>query len=260
MADTTAVPNVQLAMPDINAIQTIRLPPAFCIESYNMAGRAGYRLFGTIEEEAHPVNVCIIKAKKHNDMYFQIINDTAHILHNRTTWRQTLARKGQGRINRLAKWRHTGTSLKHDDIEYPVIRIKSYNTITPAIQNESFIPIINNNQATRVVTPPAPAAPVPQAPRIMNLPTRTVPPPLQPVIDVIPQHAIKLILLGALIEGEICPITTNDITLENGAVTTCFHLFDKDAINRWLNSPASRRECPVCKDSCVSYSMNVTPA
>ena len=260
MADTTAVPNVQLAMPDINAIQTIRLPPAFCIESYNMAGRAGYRLFGTIEEEAHPVNVCIIKAKKHNDMYFQIINDTAHILHNRTTWRQTLARKGQGRINRLAKWRHTGTSLKHDDIEYPVIRIKSYNTITPAIQNESFIPIINNNQATRVVTPPAPAAPVPQAPRILNPPTRTVPPPLQPIIDIIPQHAIKLILLGALIEGEICPITTNDITLENGAVTTCFHLFDKDAINRWLNTPGSRRECPVCKDSCVSYSMNVTPA
>ena len=254
MADTTVVPNVQLAMPDINAIQTIPLPPAFCIESYDMTGRAGYRLFGTIEEEAQPVNICIIKAKKHNNMYFQIINNTAHILNNRTTWRQTLARKGQGRVNRLAKWRHTGTSLKHDDIEYPVIRIKSYNTITPAIQNESFIPIVNNNQATRVVTPPAPVAP---AARNMTPPTRSVPPPLQPVIDVIPQHAIKLILLGALIEGETCPITTNDITLENGAVTTCFHLFDKDAINQWLNTPASRGECPVCKDSCKSYSMNI---
>jgi len=254
MADTTAVQNVQLAMPDINAIQTLRLPPAFCVESYNIAGRAGYSILGTVEEEAQPLNICIIKTKKHNDMYFQIINDTAHILHNRTTWRQTLTRKGQGRLNRLAKWRHTGTSLKHDDIEYPVIRIKSQNTIIPALGNDSFIPIINNNQATRVVAPPAPAAP-----RNMNPPTRSIPPPLQPLIDVIPQHAIKLILLGALIEGETCPITTNDITVENGAVTSCFHLFDKDAINQWLNSPASRRECPVCKDSCVSYSMNVTP-
>ena len=253
MADTTAVPNVQLAMPDINAIQTIPLPPAFCVESYK-GERAGYSFFGSVEEEVQPVNICIIKAKKHNDMYFQIINDTAHILHNRTTWRQTLARKGQGHVNRLAKWRHTGTSLKHDDIEYPVLRIKSQNTIVPVIANESFIPIINNNQATRVVTPPAPVAP---AARNMNPPTRTVPPPLQPVIDVIPQHAIKLILLGALIEGETCPITTNDITLENGAVTTCFHLFDKGAINQWLNTPASRGECPVCKDSCKSYSMNV---
>ena len=109
MADTTAVPNVQLAMTDINAIQTLRLPPAFCVESYR--GRAGYSFFGSVEEEVQPVNVCIIKAKKHNDMYFQIINDTAHILHNRTTWRQTLTRKGNGRLNRLAKWRHTGTSL-----------------------------------------------------------------------------------------------------------------------------------------------------
>lgn len=253
MADTTAVQNVQLAMPDINAIQTLRLPPAFCVESYNIAGRAGYSILGTVEEEAQPLNICIIKTKKHNDMYFQIINDTAHILHNRTTWRQTLTRKGQGRLNRLAKWRHTGTSLKHDDIEYPVIRIKSQNTIIPALGNDSFIPIINNNQATRVVAPPAPAAP-----RNMNPPTRSIPPPLQPLIDVIPQHAIKLILLGALIEGEICPITTNDITLVNGAVTTCFHLFDKDAINQWLNTPASRGECPVCKDSCVSYSMNLS--
>lgn len=239
MADTTATPNVQLPVPDNNAIQTLRLPPAFCIESYNMTGRAGYSILGTVEEEAQPLNVCIIKTKKHNDMYFQIINDTAHILHNRTTWRQTLTRKGQGRLNRLAKWRHTGTSLKHDDIEYPVIRIKSQNTIIPALGNDSFIPIINNNQATRV-----PLAP-------------SIPPPLQPTIDVIPQHAIKLILLGALIEGETCPITTNDITLETGAVTSCFHLFDKDAINQWLNTPASRRECPVCKDSCKSYSMNL---
>jgi hypothetical protein len=253
MADTTAVPNVQLAMTDINAITTVSLPPAFCIESIRN-GRAGYSFFGTVEEEVQPVNVFVIKPKSHQDMYFQIINDTARILLNRTTWRQTLTRKSQGRLNRLATWRHTGACLKYDDIEYPVLRVQNSIAIIPLIKDQSFIPIVNNNQATRVITPPIH---IPPTTRNMTPPTRSVPPPLQPIIDVIPQHAIKLILLGALIEGEICPITTNDITLMNGAVTTCFHLFDKDAINQWLNTPASRGECPVCKDSCVSYSMNI---
>ena len=115
MADTNAVPNVELTMNDNNAMTTVSLPPAFCVESYR--GRTGYSFFGTVEEQVAPVNVFIIKPKKHNDMYFQIINDTAHILHNRTTWRDTLTRKGNGRLNRLAKWRHTGTSLKHNDID-----------------------------------------------------------------------------------------------------------------------------------------------
>jgi hypothetical protein len=129
MADTTAVQNVQLEMPNINAIQTIRLPPAFCVESYNIAGRAGYSFFGSIEEEAQPINVCIINTKKHNDMYFQIINDTAHILHNRTTWRQILTRKAKGRLNRLAKWRHTGTSLKTNanDIDFNIANLFVFN-------------------------------------------------------------------------------------------------------------------------------------
>lgn len=253
MADTTALPNVQFAMTDINATTTVSLPSAFCIESYRN-GRAGYGFFGTVEEEVQPVNVFVIKPKSHQDMYFQIINDTTRVLLNRTTWRQTLTRKSQGRLNRLATWRHTGACLKHDDIEYPVLRIQNSIAVIPLIQNQSFIPIVNNNQATPVVAPPRPIHP---STRNMTPPTRSGPPPLQPLIDIIPQHAIKLILLGALIEGETCPITTNDITLTNGAVTSCFHLFDKDAINQWLNTPASRGECPVCKDSCKSYSMNV---
>lgn len=236
----------------------VNLPPSFCVE-ITLDGRNGYTYLRTTEQAVAQTEgpqgpeglttLFIINNKSHDDRYFRIISDTAHILQNRTTWRNTLTRKGNGNIQRVATWRCTGVSLKYTsatnlDLYYPVIKFRNTLAVIPVVSIRSFIPLINPVPA--VV--PTPIQPVP-IPAIV----------MQPIIigrDEIPQHAIKLMLLGAIIEGEICPITTDEITIENGAITSCFHLFERTALSRWLQLPASRNMCPVCKNECNMYAMN----
>ena len=238
----------------------LNLPAAFCVETI-IDGRHGYAYLRTNEQAVPqiegpqgpegPTTLFIINNKNHDNKYFRVINDTAHILQNRSIWRNTLTRKGNGHIQRIAAWRFTGVTLKYTaatglDFDYQVIKFRNTQAVIPVASIRSFIPLVNQ--------PAVPGAPA--VPAVPAVPEDIIVPALHYDIQDIPQHAIKLILLGAIIEGEACPITTDEITIENGAITSCFHLFEKTALSRWLQLPASRNMCPVCKSKCNIYTMN----
>ena len=63
----------------------------------------------------------------------------------------------------------------------------------------------------------------------------------------IPKDIASLIAKNAETNSVICPITMDPINSNNCSVTSCYHLFDTDAINTWLNSNPS---CPICKQTC----------
>jgi hypothetical protein len=60
----------------------------------------------------------------------------------------------------------------------------------------------------------------------------------------IPRHIFKVFVEAAIAKKETCPITMEEITMENVAITPCGHLFDKTALQVSLRS---RNTCPQCR-------------
>jgi hypothetical protein len=57
-----------------------------------------------------------------------------------------------------------------------------------------------------------------------------------------------LVIQDAIKQELSCPITINPFTLETAAcVAPCYHVFDKDAITRWLET---KNTCPECREQC----------
>jgi hypothetical protein len=80
------------------------------------------------------------------------------------------------------------------------------------------------------------------------LPTVQAVAPLVP-LKPIPKRIAWLIAEEA--KAETCPILAEPISPITAAVTTCFHVFDHDAINEWfVRNPVNTR-CPVCRDICL---------
>jgi len=103
------------------------------------------------------------------------------------------------------------------------------------------------------VAPVAPVAPVvPVAPVAPVVP---VAPVINYTIQKIPQHIVMALLRDAAMQEEICPITSEELDVTNGAITSCFHLFEKNAIMKWLLTPNSHNKCPVCNTPCNSYTL-----
>ena len=75
-------------------------------------------------------------------------------------------------------------------------------------------------------------------------------------ISTIPQHAVRAFLTHAALIEEQCSITGESIDIANGAITTCFHTFQKDAIARWLSMPNSQDKCPVCNTKCNMFTLD----
>jgi len=60
----------------------------------------------------------------------------------------------------------------------------------------------------------------------------------------IPKHILKVFIEDAISKNSICPITMEPLTLENASITSCGHLFDKEALCLSLNSC---KKCPMCR-------------
>ncbi len=61
----------------------------------------------------------------------------------------------------------------------------------------------------------------------------------------IPEHVGKLLMDHARGTGDSCPITAVPFKeISNLTVTSCFHIFDSQALNRWRQEHTS---CPVCR-------------
>jgi len=67
----------------------------------------------------------------------------------------------------------------------------------------------------------------------------------------LPPHVANIVLADAISKNEICPISSETITRENGSVTSCGHVFCKESIDRWLSTRDSKGMCPVCKQVCL---------
>ena len=64
----------------------------------------------------------------------------------------------------------------------------------------------------------------------------------------IPEFVASALLQQAIQKEECCPISMEDLTTENATVTSCYHIFNHESLQNWLETNTS---CPVCKQSCV---------
>jgi len=230
-----------------------QIPERFAIRMF-WRGRNGFGLFRSLNHETDRDNnnkpIVIFSRLAHNDYFYNITVTDAN-----NVWQTRTGVKQGGNVRSQFDWKYNLESLVNDrhHLIYPIIKLTPVATV-PILQSINFIPIVERaptNQIEQAHVPlhiPAPVIPIPQEPiRILHN--------KYPIQD-IPQHAIRCLLQGAVILGEICPISNNDIDIENGAVTTCFHIFDKTYIHRWLIMPNSRDKCPVCNAPCNMYTLN----
>jgi len=114
------------------------------------------------------------------------------------------------------------------------------------LQRLAPIPVV---AAAPVAPAPAPAAPVvarvPRPVAAGAVPRNIILP------EKIPQRIAWIVAEDACKRSEDCSITLDPITPITAAVTSCFHVFDADAIAKWLEStPGSL--CPMCKKAAVA--------
>ena len=97
----------------------------------------------------------------------------------------------------------------------------------------------------------------PPVPNLWILAPLVVPAPLQqaPIVEhirnlkEIPQRIAWIIAEDASRNKDNCPITLEPISPLTAAVTSCYHVFDANAIAYWFETHS---ECPVCKTSCIT--------
>lgn len=63
----------------------------------------------------------------------------------------------------------------------------------------------------------------------------------------LPAFVARALLRDAIASEQVCPITMDPLTEGAATVTTCFHVFDREAIAVWRTRTAA---CPVCKQVC----------
>ena len=93
------------------------------------------------------------------------------------------------------------------------------------------------------------AAAVPAAPHV-PAPAPAPPPPVQTVQTAptpVPKFVADLLIADAVAKAATCPITMEPLKADTAAVTTCFHIFDANAIASWLASDAGNGACAVCR-------------
>jgi hypothetical protein len=76
------------------------------------------------------------------------------------------------------------------------------------------------------------------------------PPPLAIMQEKLPKRIAWLIAEDACKAGETCPISTNEISPITSSVTTCYHVFETEAINEWIQRHPINTPCPVCRKPC----------
>jgi hypothetical protein len=221
----------------------LQIPRSFGVEmSFN--NRIGFSIFYSRTPNAPNATFEILYPMNNDNHYYSIetytpINTTVH---------DESVRKQSGRIVNTIHWAYTDKQLKYNQIIIPIIKVTPKQFL-PATKTWSFIPIVERNPTTQVQ--PVQVPPV-QLPPVQLPPVQLA----KIVIKEIPNHAISMLLLAAVIQEEECPISGNPIDTNNGSVTSCFHLFDKDALATWLALPHTNKKCPVCMQPCDLYSLS----
>jgi len=74
-----------------------------------------------------------------------------------------------------------------------------------------------------------------------------VPAPRQPRPPAFPKHLADQVLVAAETAGQTCPITMEPIKKAAAAITSCGHVFQKEAIAEWMEGHDT---CPECRQPC----------
>jgi hypothetical protein len=87
----------------------------------------------------------------------------------------------------------------------------------------------------------------------MILRNRIYPPPPEPEIiekppAPVPVFVAEILLKDAMTKEHCCPISMEPVKPGETTVTSCFHIFQTQAIQEWCKGHCT---CPVCKQSCV---------
>lgn len=69
-----------------------------------------------------------------------------------------------------------------------------------------------------------------------------------PTLDPIPLFVAETLLEKAIAAEEMCPISIEPFTKGSTIVTSCFHIFQKEALDEWRTKHVS---CPLCKKTCA---------
>jgi hypothetical protein len=64
----------------------------------------------------------------------------------------------------------------------------------------------------------------------------------------VPQFVAQLVAQHSVENGEMCPITCDDITVDEAAVTSCYHVFSKESIEMYR--AMGNMTCPICRQEC----------
>lgn len=211
-----------------------QLPENFCVYTV-FQRRAGYAFF-TAYREAHnqAIRYRLVK-RRHENLRYDIIENPATPQNN--VFHHTNIVKQQGNSVRNVNWRTTNKVLRRGTFNLPVLIVSPMSALTTH-NRDNFVPIIDS------ANPPAQPAPAPAPAPVRN---GVIP------MYKIPAHALRALLEHALIHEHLCPILDIPIDVGNGAVTSCFHIFEKSAIKKWLETPSSQQKCPVCNQPCNSY-------
>jgi hypothetical protein len=118
---------------------------------------------------------------------------------------------------------------------------QSFNTREYTLEDPALVADLN--EVDLWVTAPPPLA-------IAAAPAPAPQPTLAP-LKAIPKRIAWLIAEEASKAEEACPILSDPISPLTCAVTTCFHVFDHDAISEWFARNPVNTKCPVCRDLCL---------
>jgi len=186
-------------------------------------------------------------------------------------------RKWNGSDYKYISWSFTGSSIdmtlndRHITIVCPVVQVSDksllpFNTFSTVPSREVFMDTVDySNYEKADVYERDPNSPEYNRPQVAPV---TVAPVEQPVNHAfvstcyggacsvqakpekkgLPAHVAKLILADSISKNEDCPISCEKITMENGSVTSCGHVFFKASIDDWFKI---KDECPLCKQKCT---------
>jgi hypothetical protein len=62
-----------------------------------------------------------------------------------------------------------------------------------------------------------------------------------------PAYVCDLLIGDAVTKGEMCPIMCDSLTKDGSVVTSCFHIFGREAFAQWRKKSS---ECPTCRAKC----------
>ena len=135
------------------------------------------------------------------------------------------------------------------EVTYAVPILHKYNS------PDSFPPSFHQNEfvcTTNSALPPVNDLWVLRPPPVPVVELEVVQPPVTiraRMPKPIPQRIAWIIAEDASKKVETCPITLESISPLTAAVTSCYHVFDANAIAVWFETNS---ECPMCKTKCVT--------